>query len=74
MCDNPDCKCSYCKNDNYDRYIGDHMRECLDNINRFLSKPVEKLDDKDEERFYQMIMYQSQMELAQLLKIKSLLE
>lgn len=71
-CDDINCKCSYCNNDNYDRYIGDHMRECLDNINRFLSKPVEKLNDADEERFYQMIMYQSQMELAQLKKLKDL--
>ena len=71
-CGDKECKCTYCNNDNYDRYIGDHMRECLDNINRFLSKPVEKLNDADEERFYQMIMYQSQMELAQLKKLKDL--
>ena len=71
-CGDNECKCTYCNNDNYDRYIGDHMRECLDNINRFLSKPVEKLNDVDEERFYKMIMYQSQMELAQLKKLKDL--
>ena len=35
MCDDENCKCTYCQNDNYDRYIGDHFREVIDNINTF---------------------------------------
>lgn len=63
MCDNPDCKCSYCQNDNYDRYIGDHMREVLESINIFLNPPIKREDAIDEEMFYRMIMYKAQEEL-----------
>ena len=66
MCDNPDCKCSYCKNDNYDRYIGDHMRECLDNINRFLKFPLKQDSFEDEEMFYTAVMYNAQEQLSQI--------
>ena len=65
MCDDPKCKCNYCKNDNYDRYIGDHMREVLDNINRFLIEPITKEGVENEELFYEMIMYKAQEELLQ---------
>ena len=65
MCDNIDCKCTYCNNDNYDRYIGDHMREVLDNINRFLIEPILKQGVENEESFYNMIMYKAQEELLQ---------
>ena len=63
MCDNPDCKCNYCQNDNYDRYIGDHMREVLESINMFLKPLVKREDATDEEMFYSMIMYKAQEEL-----------
>ena len=65
MCDDPKCKCNYCVNDNYDRYIGDHMREILDNINRFLIEPITKEGVENEELFYEMIMYKAQEELLQ---------
>ena len=63
-CGDPDCKCTYCTNDNYDRYIGDHMRECLDNINRFLHYPLKPDDFEDEEMYYTVVMYNVQKQLS----------
>ena len=66
MCDNPDCKCTYCKNDNYDRYIGDHMREVIENINRFLRPPVREESFENEEMFFTAVMYNAQEQLSQI--------
>ena len=66
MCDNPDCKCTYCKNDNYDRYIGDHMRQVIHNINRFLKIPLKQDSFEDEEMFYTAVMYNAQEQLSQI--------
>ena len=73
MCDNHDCKCTYCKGDNYDRYMKDHLSECLDNINRILENPISSDDPRlnlsgqfNEELFYNAIMLQSQEEIYKL--------
>ena len=56
MCDNSECVCVYCKNDNYDRYIADHFRDCLEGINLNLIEPlVERPKLQDEERYYDEI-------------------
>ena len=63
MCDDENCKCTYCQNDNYDRYISDHFREVVDNINRFLAHPLNRDDFYDEEIFSTQVMYNAQEEL-----------
>jgi hypothetical protein len=62
-CGDENCKCSYCNNDNYDRYISDHFREIVDNINRFLVHPLNRNDFHDEEIFSTQVMYNAQEEL-----------
>ena len=37
-CGRPGCTCEYCNGDNYDRYIGDHLRNILDELNTVLSE------------------------------------
>lgn len=76
MCDNPECKCTYCKNDNYDRMIGDHMRECLDEINLFISPAIDKNDPElyryggfDEEGYYNAIAITAKEHLIKLHQI-----
>ena len=63
MCDDENCKCTYCQNDNYDRYIGDHFREVIDSINRFLKFPLNRDDYDDEEIYATAVMYDAQQEL-----------
>lgn len=52
------CDCPYCNGDNYDRYMGDHLRDILDEINRHLVCSVHIEDDKikgNEELYYKVI-------------------
>lgn len=52
------CDCPYCNGDNYDRYISDHLRQMLDEINFTLSEPVDINHDRikgDEELYYKVI-------------------
>ena len=58
-CGQVGCVCTYCNNDNYDRYISDHLRQMLDEINSVLPEPVLSDHDQikgDEELFYKVIM------------------
>ena len=67
MCDDDKCECRYCKGDNYDRYIGDHLRECLDNINYCLEEEIDLNDPRcknDEEIFYNAICRTAMGELT----------
>ena len=55
------CTCEYCNGDNYDRYISDHLRNILDELNTYLHSPVSIDDDKikgNEEIYYSVIMDQ----------------
>tara|TARA_R110001592_G_scaffold185491_3_gene429526 strand:+ start:2420 stop:2701 length:282 start_codon:yes stop_codon:yes gene_type:complete len=64
MCDNSECVCVYCKNDNYDRYIGDHFRQCLDSINMNLNEPLTRPKSlQDEEQFYEEIAREAMGEM-----------
>ena len=60
-CGRHGCTCEYCNGDNYDRYIGDHLRNILDELNTYLHSPVSIDDDKikgNEEIYYSVIMDQ----------------
>lgn len=70
MCDNQTCECTYCKGDNYDRYISDMLRENLDNIERFFIKRLNRDDYNNEEAYYTEIMLQAQKELFKGNKIE----
>ena len=52
------CDCPYCNSDNYDRYISDHLRQMLDEINFTLPEPVDINHDRikgNEELYYKVI-------------------
>jgi len=57
MCDNSECKCTYCKGDNYDRYISDHLRQMMDTMNGYLIDSVNPKDERidGEEHFYKVV-------------------
>ena len=56
-CGRPGCTCEYCNGDNYDRYIGDHLRNILDELNTYLHPPVSIDDDKIKSVANRMIFF-----------------
>ena len=74
MCDNPECKCTYCKGDNYDSYISDHLRQIMDSINGHLPEPVNPEDERinGEEHFYKVVRNFVRDSLDELKELKKL--